>query len=81
MSSINAWAEFFGWCTLINLGLYLLTVISLLLFRGTVLRFNARLFSLTEEQVSLASFQYLGHYKLATTVLCFAPYVALKIMS
>ncbi len=25
--------------------------------------------------------QYIGHYKLAITVLCFVPYIALKLMS
>lgn len=81
MNSIDTLAEFFGWCTVINFGIYLLTVASLTLFRGMVLRMNARMFSISEEDVARVSFQYVGAYKLAITILCFVPYVALKIMS
>lgn len=81
MNSIDTLAEFFGWCTVINFGIYLLTVVSLMLFRGMVLRINARIFAISEEDVARLSFQYVGAYKLAITVLCFTPYVALKIMS
>ncbi len=81
MNSIDTLAEFFGWCTAINFGIYLLTVVSLTMFRGMVLRVNAKVFSISEEDVSRVSFQYVGAYKLAITVLCFTPYVALKIMS
>ena len=81
MDSIDALAEFFGWCTVINIGIYLLTIVSLTLFRGMALRINARIFSISEEYVSQVSFQYVAAYKLAITVLCFVPYVALKVMS
>lgn len=81
MNSIETWAEFFGWCTVINLGIYLLTVVGLTLFRSLVLRINAKMFSISEEEVANVGFQYVGAYKLAITLLCFVPYVALKIMS
>jgi len=81
MNSIETFTEFFGWCTIINIGIYLLTVVSLTLFRSMVLRVNTKIFAISEEDVSRMSFQYVAAYKLAITVLCFAPYVALKIMS
>jgi hypothetical protein len=81
MNSIDALAEFFGWCTVINLGIYFLTVISMALFRGLIQRINTRVFSIKAEDVSRLSFQYVGAYKLAVIILCFVPYVALKIMS
>jgi len=81
MNSIDVWAEFFGWCTVINMAIYLLTVVSITLFKGLVLRANMRIFSINEEDVSRVSFQYVGAYKLAITVLCFTPYIALKLMS
>ena len=81
MNSMDALAEFFGWCNVINIGIYIFTVVSLTLFRGMVLRINARMFLISEEDVSRVSFQYVGAYKLAITILCFVPYVALKIMS
>ena len=81
MNSIDTLAEFFGWCTVINIGIYLLTVVALAAFRSLVLRINARIFSISEEDVARVSFQYVGNYKLAITVLCFVPYVALELMS
>jgi len=81
MSSIDTLSAFFAWCTVINIGIYLLTVVALRAFRGLALRINAGIFAISEEDVARVSFQYVGHYKLAITVLCFVPYVALKIMT
>jgi len=81
MNSINVLAEFFGWLTVINFGIYLLTVGSLTLFRDMALSINARIFAISVEDVSRVSFQYVAAYKLAITVFCFAPYIALKVMS
>ena len=81
MNSIEAWAEFFGWCTVINMGLYLLTVAVLASMRDLAARINARIFKLSEEDVLRGAFQYVGNYKLAITLLCFVPWLALKLMS
>jgi hypothetical protein len=81
MNSIDTLAEFFGWCTVINLGFYLLTVVGVTLLRGLTLRINTWMFAISEEDFSRVSFQYVAAYKLAITVLCFTPYVALKLMS
>ena len=80
MNSIETITEFFGWCTVINIGIYLLTVASVTLFRNTAMRMNARMFAVSEEDVRHVTFQYIAHYKLAITVLCFVPYIALKVM-
>ena len=81
MNSIATLTEFFGWCTVINIGIYLLTIVGLTLMRGMALRINVKLFSIDEETFSRVSFQYVAAYKLAITVLCFVPYIALKILS
>ena len=38
-------------------------------------------FALDEADVARTTFQYVGAYKLLITVFCFAPWVALKLMS
>jgi len=81
MNSIDTLATFFGWCTVINIGIYLLTVIALTMFRSLVYRINGKIFALREEDVARISFQYVGLYKIAITVLCFVPWVALTLMS
>ena len=81
MNSIDTLATFFGWCTVINLGIYFFSVAGVTLFRGTVLWINTRIFAISEEDVARVSFQYVAAYKLAIIILFFTPYVALKIMS
>ena len=81
MNPIDTLATFFGWCTVINLGIYLISVVGVTFFRGMVLWINTRIFTISEEDVARVSFQYVAAYKLAITILCFTPYVALKIMS
>lgn len=81
MNDIDTLATFFGWCTVVNFGIYLLTVGALLVFRNLAYRINARIFGITEAEAGHITMQYVGHYKLAITLLCFVPWVALKIMS
>lgn len=81
MTSIQAWTAFFGWCTVINIGIYLISVLALAAMRSWAYRVNARIFRVSEDDVARITFQYIGAYKLAITVLCFAPWLALKLMT
>jgi len=81
MNTIDTWTAFFGWCTVINIGIYLLTVFALTAMRDFVYRINGKIFKISEEDVARVSFQYVGAYKLIITVFCFVPWVALKVMS
>ena len=81
MNSIEFWTAFFGWCTVVNIGIYLITVTALWLMRGFAYRMNARIFALEEADIARTTFQYVGAYKLLITVFCFAPWLALKLMS
>lgn len=81
MTDIDTLATFFGWCTIVNIAIYALTVAALALFKKLAYRINARVFGISEEDAARIGMQYVGHYKLAITVLCFAPWVALKIMA
>lgn len=81
MTSIESWTAFFGWCTVVNIAIYLITVTALWLMRGFAYRFNAKIFDIGEADVARVSFQYVGAYKLLITVFCFAPWLALKLMS
>jgi hypothetical protein len=81
MNSLESLTEFLGWCTAINIGLLILTTISLALVRGLISRIHARMFGLNEADLSRAYFEYLAHYKLAILLLNLAPYIALKMMA
>ena len=80
MKTLEIWITFFGWLTIINIGIYLITVTALYLMRGFAYRMNARVFGISEEEVGKTIFKYVGAFKLLITVFCFAPWLALKLM-
>ena len=81
MKTPEIWTTFFGWLTIINIGIYLITVTALYLMRGFAYRMNARVFGISEEEVGNTTFKYVGAFKLLITVFCFAPWLALKLMA
>ena len=80
MNTIETIREFLGWCTVINIGLLVLSSILIIALRGTVSRFHGKMFNLDEKYLSQAYFQYLGQYKIAIIVFNIVPYFALKAM-
>ena len=81
MKSVEAWAEFFGWCTVINFGLYLLTIGLLALLGDLAVRINEKVFSISKEDIRRGIFRYVANYKLAITMFCFVPWLTLTLMS
>lgn len=80
MSAIEVMQEFFGWCSVINIGLLLLSTVLVIAIRGTALRFHGKLFNLDEQTLLKAYFYYLAHYKIAIIIFCIVPYFALKMI-
>lgn len=62
---------------LINLGLYLLTVISVLTLRGFITQMHSRLFKLDEDTTNQAIHRYIAHYKLFIVCVNFPAWLAL----
>ncbi len=81
MNELDTWTAFFGWMTIVNLGIYVISVFALWVMRDFVCRMNARMFGISEDEVARTSFKYVGAYKLLITVFCFAPWLALKLMA
>jgi hypothetical protein len=81
MNSLETLTAFFGWCAVINIGLLTLASIMLAVMRGPISQLHARMFALSEEDLSRAYFQYLAQYKIAVVVLALVPYIALKMVA
>ena len=79
MSNPQAWTAFFGWLTIVNMGIYVISVITLWLMRDFTYRMNARMFGISEEEVGKTVFKYIGAYKLLIAAFCFAPWLTLKL--
>ena len=80
MISIETVTEFLGWTTAINFGILMFAVIMLVLMRSYISKIHAKMFGLSEADISRAYFQHLGQYKIAIFVFNLVPYIALKIM-
>ncbi len=72
--------EFFGWCSVINVGLLTLTGVFVFLLRKPISRIHGKMFGLDETSLSSAYFQYLAQYKILVIVFNIVPYIVLKIM-
>jgi hypothetical protein len=79
--TIDQLTAFLGWAAVINIGLLLLSTVTLLALRGPITRIHARLFGLNEQDLGRAYFQYLAQFKIATIVFTIAPYLALRIIA
>ena len=71
---------FFGWCALINIGLMILTTVTLLVGQEPILRFHSRMFGLEKTELQRAYFQYLAQLKIAVLVFSIVPYIALRLI-
>jgi hypothetical protein len=69
---------FLGWCSVINIGLLLLTSLILILINNTLAKWHATLFNIDENLVRNRYFQYLSQYKILIIVFNIVPYFALK---
>ena len=78
--TIELLTEFLGWCTVINVGLIIITVFALLFMRGFIIKTHSKMFSLNPDDLPLMYFKYVGNYKIAIIIFNIVPYCALKIM-
>ena len=79
MNTLETVTEIFGWCTVVNIGIFAIATVSLVSMRGLIIPMHGKMFGLSEEHLSRAYFQYLAQYKIAILVLNLVPYIALKL--
>ena len=80
MISIDTLTAFLGWCTVLNIGMLLLTIFLVTVLKEPLIKAHVRLFGVNRENLQLSYFQYLGHIKIAIFMLNLMPYIALKII-
>ena len=81
MDGIELLTAFFGWCLVISIGVYVITVTAYWLLRGLAIRINARSFGISEQYVAEVTFRYVASYKLLITLFFFTPWLALNIIA
>ena len=81
MLTTETLTEFFGWVSIINIVVLMISGILVILMRGFISKIHSKIFGLDQKDLGRAYFQYLAQYKIAMIVLSIAPYLALKIMA
>ena len=80
MITIDTLTVFFGWCSVINIGMLVFAAIILMILKEPISRLHSKLFELNQESLPLIYFRYLGNYKIAILMFNLVPYIALKVM-
>lgn len=81
MTHIETLTTFFGWCSVINIGVLVFSTIALVAMKGPISTVHSKLFGISQEKLPAAYLQYLGSYKIAIFIFNVVPYFALKLMS
>jgi len=79
--TIESLTEFFGWASIINIVILMISSIAVLVGRKFFWKFHSKFFGLNEQDLDRAYFQYLAQFKIVTIIFSIAPYIALKIMA
>ena len=77
---IQTLTTFFMWCTIINLGLLILTSLVCIFLADFSYRMNNRFFSISRETFNIAFFSFIGLFKIFVIVFNIVPYIALLII-
>lgn len=77
---IEFWTSFLGWCSVLNIGLLLVSTISVTFLKHIVSKLHSRMLGVEKSQLPPIYMQFLANYKLAIIVLNIVPYIALRIM-
>ncbi len=67
-----------GWCAVLNSAMLALFTLIMLVDRGYIAAFHARLLGLPQERIKNQYFSFLATYKLFVLVFNIVPYAALK---
>ncbi len=73
--------EFFKWMTIINIGLLLFSTFTVMALKPLMLSMHTKMFGITETQISVAVYAYLGLFKVLIIVFNIVPYLALLMLN
>ena len=80
MDSVQTIREVLGWSTILNVGVLVFSSLVLIIAGSPIKRLHAKMFGLSEGDLSRAYFQYLAQYKIAILIFNLVPYLALRIV-
>lgn len=81
MENTSFLINFFGWCSVLNIGILLFSTLFVIFFGNFAKSLHSKMFNIAQNRLDLIYSKYLGYYKLAILVFNLTPYFALKIMA
>ena len=79
--NVQTLTGFFMWCTMINLGIYLVWVLFVLLAPEFVYRVQTKWMPISRETFTVAMYSFMGAFKIVIIVFCLVPYLSLLMIS
>lgn len=78
--ALETLTAFFGWLTILNIGVLTLTTVIVLGFRDGIAGLHAGMFGLDSDWVKKSYYSYLAAYKILALTTSLLPYIALKLI-
>ncbi len=79
--NIEQLTEFFKWMTIINIGLLLFSTFAVMAFKSLMMSIHSKMFGVSETQMTVAVYAYLGLFKVLIIVFNIVPYIALLMIN
>jgi len=73
--------EWFKWMTIINIVFLLFSTLAVIALKSVMMNLHTKMFGITESQISVAVYAYLGLFKALVIVFNIVPYIALLILN
>lgn len=78
--TIEQITELFKWMTFINVGVFLVTSLGTIAFKGFVCKMHGMIFGIDKDKVPMVLYGYLGTYRIFILVFNLVPWVSLLIL-
>lgn len=78
--TINQLQQLLMWCSILNMGLLIVSFFAILVFQPKIRRIHSNLFKIPEGKVSLAIYLLFGLWKLLTFTFFIFPWIALSLI-
>lgn len=78
--TISTLTSFFGWMSVINIGLLIFSTLMLTLFRAPIIRIHQAITGLGEDELKQAYLNFIAYFKLLIIVFNIVPYFALTLV-
>ncbi|MAG99018.1 MAG: hypothetical protein CMM08_20275 [Rhodospirillaceae bacterium] len=77
----QALTAFFKWCSIINIAVFMLSVIMILAASDLIYMAHGKMFHMPREAYDVVLYSFLGLYKICILIFNIVPYVALRIIA